>query len=147
MNKFISSISVLAIALASQSHANEYSVNAGYSSLTSGFGVGVNYELNNSFVFLSAGCAELKEDDIVAGCGVGTGFQMFLTGDNRHSAGIAYGNIAALNTDPIYGVSINYTYFLNGKDDSGLFVGVGYKDGDKDYKKVQEGFFNIGYKF
>jgi len=128
-------------------NANEFTWQAGYGSLTSGFGIGVNYEVDNYSLLLSGGCAKLQENEGVVGCGIGTGIQWFPTLDKGHSFGVSFGNIDTTGSDTVYGGSINYTYFLNGKNKSGFFAGCGYKYGEEGSHKTNEGFLNVGYKF
>ncbi|QTH63233.1 hypothetical protein J1N51_10845 [Psychrosphaera ytuae] len=135
--------------------ASDIKYSFGYGALTSGVGARLSVTEGQNTAFISTGCWNVFAESLEGNaCGGTFGLQSsYLFPGNNHTFGLAYGNLD-YEVDPvtgadstIYGVSINYSYFMNGMGESGAWIGAGYGNGSGDYKDISEVFLNIGYQF
>ena len=93
-----------------------------------------------------------KQGDLVDNCGIGVGFQSgYIFNSSKHSVGLFAGNVGQETVmgerEVIYGGAANYSYYFNGIDKAGFYVGAGYAVGNGDSKDIRDLIINVGYRF
>lgn len=137
--------------------AEDLKVGLGLGALYSGVGTNVALTSDNDMKYASLGCLAYSSN-YGASCGVGLGWVKtgLINNDNKQGLGLYLGIVGMekefddlLNKkrNNVYGGGISYNYYLNGINNNGTVVGVGYLYGSGKEEKINSVLLQVGYQF
>ena len=163
MKKLALLLSVLSLTSSAQVNKseNQYSAGFGIGSIYSGLGANFSLVSKNDMKYISAGCVEYSSFN-GATCGFGAGWiktDFFDFDSNKHGFGI-YASLVGReryasfknnqythNNNEVYGVGVNYSYFMNGINHAGTTFGISIHATNAEIGSRYGGFLQAGYQF